>query len=192
MHTTMGWFLTSFRFATLAVSLACATAWAQKRPAPLGNAKDNDDEPPKRVVTSALSGTDVALFRGLLFATEPSPIEVRVQAIEDLGFLQDPRALNFLAQLVFDPNPLVWTAALRAIGAMRHPRAEEILSNVIRHPSLGEGQKLKALEFLPFQNTPSALRFIAQLPQGTGIPGGVQGLSRRILLEIPASRGGPR
>jgi hypothetical protein len=190
MRTIMGWFPTSFRFVIVALALWGAATWAQKRPSSLGSAKDDDDVCPKCPRVGPVPGADLALFRGLLFATEPSPVEVRVQAIEDLGFLQDPRALNFLAQLIFDPNPAIWTAAFRAIGAIRHPRAEEILSNVIRHPSLSEGHKLKALEFLPFQNTPSALRFVSQLPQASSVPVSVQAMSRRILLEVPPSRGG--
>jgi hypothetical protein len=172
--------------------LLAVPALAQK-PSVLGNTKDDEDEwakKPARPAAAPSAGADVALLRGLLFATEPNPLEVRTQAIEDLGLLGDPRALNPLAQMVFDPNPAVWTAALRAIGAMRHPRAEEILSNIVRHPSLSEAHKLKALEYLPFQNTASAIRFIAAVPRTTTLPTGVQNLGRRIMLEIPLARGG--
>lgn len=79
---------------------------------------------------------------------------------------------------------------MRAVGAIRHPRAEEVLSNVVRHPTLSEAHKLKALEHLPFQNTPSALRFIASLPRTPTAPLAVQNLARRIQLEVPLSRGG--
>lgn len=177
----------------LLLCLLALPALAQvRKDSSLGNTKD-DDEGAAPVASRAVecsAGADVALLRGLLYATEPNPLEVRVQAIEDLGLLGDARALNPLAQMVFDPNAAVWAAALRAIGAIRHPRAEEILSNIIRHPSLSEAQKLKALEYLPFQNTPSAIRFIASLPRTTTLPLSVQNLGRRIMLEVPLARGG--
>jgi hypothetical protein len=166
------------------------TAAAQPKRSAFGNTKDDDEPAAKREATTAAAGPDVALLRGLLFATEPNPLEVRVQAIEDLGLLGDARALNPLAGMIFDPNPQIWQAALRAIGAIRAPRAEEILSNIVRHPSLSEGHKLKALEYLPFQNTPSAIRFIASIQRTTTLPVGVQNLGRRIMLEVPLSRGG--
>jgi hypothetical protein len=163
---------------------------AQAKKSAFGNTKDDDEPAPPKPAVAQTAGPDIALLRGLLFATDPNPLEVRTQAIEDLGLLGDARALNPLAQLVFDPNPAVWGAALRAIGVIRHPRSEEILSNIIRHPALGEAHKLKALEYLPFQNTPSALRFIASIQRTTTLPSGVQNLGRRIMLEVPLARGG--
>jgi hypothetical protein len=167
-----------------------APALAQPRKSAFGNTKDDEDPAPKKIAPAPTAGPDLALLRGLLFATEPNPLEVRAQAIEDLGLLGDARALNPLAGMIFDPNPTIWAAALRAIGAIRNPRAEEILSNIIRHPSLSEAHKLKALEYLPFQNTASAIRFIASVQRTTTLPSGVQNLGRRIMLEVPLARGG--
>ncbi|MBE2250269.1 MAG: HEAT repeat domain-containing protein [Myxococcus sp.] len=180
------------RFVCLLLLLALPVLAQPRKASAFGNTKDDDEpaSPQPSAPAAECAGADVALLRGLLFATEPNPLEVRVQAIEDLGLLGDARALNPLAQLVFDPNARVWSAALRAIGAIRHPRAEEILSNIIRHPQLAEAQKLKALEYLPFQNTPSAIRFIASVQRTTTLPSGVQNLGRRIMLEIPLARGG--
>jgi HEAT repeat protein len=185
--------LTSAVRLTFLLYLSALPVFAQtKKVSAFGNTKDTDEPSPPRATTDQSPGADVALLRGLLFATEPNPIEVRTVAIQDLGLLGDARALNVLAQMVFDPNPAVWSAALRAIGVIRHPRAEEILSNIIRHPALGEAHKLKALEYLPFQNTPSAIRFVASIQRTTTLPTGVQNLGRRIMLEIPAARGGPQ
>lgn len=175
------------RHLVFAVSFFAVSAFAQPRKT-LGNGKDDDEVP--RPVAPPARNADLALLRGLMFASEPNPLEVRIQAIEDLGLLGDARAVNSLAQLVYDPNAQIWTAALRAIGAIRHPRSEEVLSNIIRHPALSEGHKLKALELLPFQNTPSALRFINGVPRTTTLPTSVQNLGRRILLEVPLARGG--
>ncbi len=180
------------RFLSLVAFLFALAAVAQPKPgkSAFGNTKDLEEEAPKAASVTALPGKDVALLRGLLHATEPNPMEVRSQAIEDLGLLGDTRALNPLAGMIFDPNPVIWQSALRAIGAIRHPRAEEILSNIVRHPSLSEAHKLKALEYLVFQNTNSALRFIASVQRTTTLPLGVQNLGRRIMLEVPLARGG--
>ncbi len=165
-----------------------AHAQARRATAPIGNAKEDDE--PKQPAGRPTPGPEVALLRGILAALDTNPVEVRTQAIEDLGLLQDPRALNLLAQLVLDPNPAVWRAAMRAVALIRHPRAEEILANVVRHPTLSESHKLLALEFLPFQNTSTALRFIAGVTRTTSLPNAVQNLGRRIMLEVPLARGG--
>lgn len=145
---------------TLAAGLLATTAALAASPrkpaAAIGSAKE--DEPV--VVTPATPGPDVALLRGLAWAFEPAPLEVRAQAVEDLGFLQDPRALNPLAVLTLDANPTLARAAVRAVGAIRHPRAEEILSNLVRHPNASIAVKQQALGLIPFQNTPTALRFV--------------------------------
>lgn len=178
------------RLISLLLSLLAGIALAEPKKTAFGNTKDDEEPVAKAEPARGAQGADLALLRGLLFATEPNPLEVRVQAIEDLGLLGDARALNPLAGMIFDPNSMVWQAALRAIGAIRAPRAEEILSNIVRHPALSEAHKLKALEYLPFQNTPSALRFIASVQRTTSLPLGVQNLGRRIMLEVPLSRGG--
>ncbi|WNZ65115.1 HEAT repeat domain-containing protein [Myxococcus sp. MxC21-1] len=77
---------------------------------------------------------DTALLRGLLCAVRPAPEEIRAIAIEDLGLLGDARALDALATLLWDPNPRIQQAALRAVTLFQHARAEEILANVVRHP----------------------------------------------------------
>ena len=85
----------------LALLVAGSVAAQPRRPGvSLGNTKD-DEEPKKAALAPARP--DVGLLRGLIFATEPNPMEVRIQAIEDLGLLGDPRALNVLAQMIFDP-----------------------------------------------------------------------------------------
>ncbi len=153
-------------FATLLFASALASAAAPRRgPAPIGSSRE--DEPCPAAV--GVGGPDLALLRGMTWAFEPAPQEIRSQAIEDLGFLGDTRALNSLAVLSLDPNGALARAAVRAIGNLRHPRAEEILSNLVRHPSAPLPTKQLALSLLPFQNTPTALRFIhATARNGTG------------------------
>jgi hypothetical protein len=151
----------------------------------IGEAKEDDPVVCPALPASPLSVGDVALFRALSWAFEPAPIEVRAQAIEDLGFLGDARALNALAQLCLDPNPALARAAIRAIAAIRHPRAEEILSNVIRHPNVPEPTKQRALELLPYQNTWSSLRFIRLTAAQTTATTSVVLLARRMSAELP-------
>jgi HEAT repeat protein len=161
--------------ASLLVSLC---AWAQvdagtvKVPAPkgppkvlgslkiLGSAKE-DDEPAK--AAACCNDADAGLLHAVLYAFEPAPTEIRVIAIEDLGILGDPRALNPLAQLVMDPNPAVQMAAVRAIGAIQHPRAEAILANIVRHPSISERVKMLAIESVVFQNSATSMAFLDSL-----------------------------
>src|SRR4051812_13159775 len=80
-----------------------------------GRLSRDDDEPVKPVPAAppTVNDADASLLRGLLYATEPAPTEIRVIAVEDLGLIGDPRALNPLAQLLMDPNPAVQAAALR-------------------------------------------------------------------------------
>ena len=150
--------------AAVTFSLAGAAVPPRRGPVAIGSAKE--DECPAVVETA---GRDVAYLRAVGFAFEPAPQEIRAQAIEDLGFLGDPRALNALAVLSLDPNPVLSRAAIRAVATIRHPRAEEILGNIVRHPTVPSANRQMALSLLPFQNTVTALRTVhhtATLPGG--------------------------
>lgn len=157
--------MTRLTVAALCVLSVAALAAPPKRLNPIGSSKE--DEPCPAV--SATAGADGAFLRAIQWAFEPAPPEIRSQAIEDLGFLGDARALNALAVLTLDPNPQLARAAIRAVATIRHPRAEEILSNLVRHPSAPLPTKQQALALIPFQNTPTALRFVhwfARQPTG--------------------------
>ena len=158
--------MTRLAVAALCVVSLAAGATAAKRGAAIGSAKEDEECPAPKAVTS---GADLAFLRGLTWAFEPAPLEIRGQAIEDLGLLGDTRALNSLASMSLDANPAIARAAVRAVGSMRHPRAEEILANLVRHPTAALATKQLALSLLPFQNTATALRFIhATARQPTG------------------------
>src|SRR5689334_6996987 len=86
---------------------------------------------PAASTTGTVVGPDQALLRGIVWASEPGPEEIRVIAIEDLALLGDPRALAPLSVLLWDPNPRIQQAAVRAVALFQHPRAEEILSSVV-------------------------------------------------------------
>jgi HEAT repeat protein len=158
----------------------------------LGSAKEDDDEPVKPAVAAKPGGgitdTDAGLLRAILYAFEPAPTEIRVIAIEDLGLLGDSRGLNPLAQLVMDPNPQVALAAVRAIASIQHPRAEAILSNIVRHPTLPEKVKLAAIESLVFQNSSSSVAFLSFLTRSNGFHPALQQQARRVLSELPPGR----
>lgn len=153
----------------------------------LGGNRDEDYEelPPPALPESALIASDVALLRATLWAFEPAPREIRVQAIEDLGLLGDARLLNALAHLVYDPDLSLQIAAVRAIRVIRHPRAEEILINVVRHGQLPAALKQAALESLLFQNTRSALVFIWNVGNNPQWGSTLYGTARRMLLDVP-------
>jgi HEAT repeat protein len=128
-----------------------------------------------------------AFTQALLWALEPAPTEIRVLAIEDLGLLGNPAALNVLAQLSTDLNPTIAKAGIKAVGSIRHPRAEEILSNILRHPSLPESSKIEALQRLPFQNTWSAIRTINQLARNiSGTSYALNTQLRQLASTLPA------
>lgn len=164
---------------------ATAAPPAPKRAVSIGSAKEEDLERP---VFKA--NRDLALMRAMLSAFEPSPVEIRCTAVEDLGLLGDARALNPLAQLVLDYNPRIAGAAIRAVSLIRHPRAEEILSNVIRHPTLAEALKVQAATLLAYQNTDTAIRFLKTVERTSGWPLAVQQRVHLVLQDVPSGRGG--
>ena len=151
--------------ALLCVSVIAFAAPPRRGPPAIGSSKEEEPCPS----SPGTAGPDLALLRGVSWAFEPTPPEIRTQAIEDLGFLGDARALNPLAALTLDPNAAIARAAVRAVATIRHPRAEEILANLVRHPSAPLPTKQYALSLIPFQNTATALRFVhatARLPNG--------------------------
>ena len=151
-----------------------------------GRDDDFDAPPPGPAPTDrVVQADDATLLRAILWAFEPAPREIRVQAVEDLGLLGDTRALNALAHFVQDADPAVQVAAVRAIRLLRHPRAEEILVNAVKHPSLPERVKLFAIEGLLFQNTRSALLFLWSVGNNPAWGAGVYGTARRMLLDVP-------
>ncbi len=170
------------RTLTVVVLLAALPALAAK-----GKIGAKGDEEEEAAVKLPKDG-DTALLKGLMFCFEPAPTEIRQLAVEDLGLLGDPRALNALAQLLMDPNPAVQQSALRAIALIRHPRAEEILANVVRHPTLSPKLKLAAIDWLVFQNTDTALGFLVGVARGTNFDFALQGQAKRALAEVPPQR----
>jgi HEAT repeat protein len=117
---------------------------------------------------------DTALLRALLWATAPTPDEVRAIAIEDLALLGDARALDPLSTLLWDPSPRVRAAAVRAIALFQHPRAEELLGDVVRHALQSEAVKLQALGGLLFQRTATARALLQDVARNPRHPPTVQ------------------
>jgi hypothetical protein len=205
-HFSPSGIMTPVNRLAVSVTLISLSAWAQvdagtPKPAPpskkatppskgLGSAKEDDEAEAPRVAKAIVgaSDADTAVLRAILYAFEPAPTEIRVIAIEDLGILGDARSLNPLAQLVMDPNPLVQQAALRAIGAIQHPRAEAILANIVRHPSINEKVKLSAIDALVFQNSPSSVAFLSFLTRANQFHPMLQQQARRVLQELPPGR----
>lgn len=179
----------------LALTIGSTGALAAKPGTAVGSAKEDDWAPLPAPITMTLeqksslrSVPDAALMRAVMWAFEPAPVEIRRQAVEDLGLLGDPRALNVLAQFALDPNPVFAKAGVRAVALMRHPRAEEILCNVIRHPTLSEDLKIFAIGLLPMQNTESSSRFLQHVVSGP-FAWALQGAARTALGELPRRSG---
>ncbi len=131
---------------------------------------------------------DTALLRGLLGAVKPAPEEIRALAIEDLALLGDARALDALAVLLWDPNPRIQQAALRAVSLFQHPRAEELLANVVRHPHHADALKIQALNGLVFQRTPTARRAVQEAAVDARLTTGVQNAARTVVSQWDAGR----
>jgi hypothetical protein len=125
----------------------------------LGSGREDPPPPPRPVATEA----DLAVLRAIGFLFEPAPREIRVIAVGDVALLGDPRGLDPLAHMILDPDPVVAQAAIEAVGRFRHPRAEQILSNVVRHDGLPVALKLAAVRALPFQDTPSSRELLSEL-----------------------------
>ena len=144
-------------------------------PAALAQGAAAAPPPPADLAPSvAPANPDGALLRGLLWATEPAPEEIRAIAIEDLALLGDPRALGPLSALLWDPNPRVQAAAVRAVGLFQHPRAEEILTNVVRSTRLPDALKIQALDGLLYQRTPSARATLESASRDPHLPLSIQ------------------
>ncbi|SEN07699.1 HEAT repeat-containing protein [Stigmatella aurantiaca] len=154
-------------------------------PAPPGVQAREEPAPAARGGTVS---EDTALLRGLLWATEPTPEEVRAMAIEDLALLADPRALNPLAALLWDPSPRIQAAALRAVALFQHPRAEEILTQVVRHTQLPDALKLQALDGLLYQRTASARATVGAVSKDPRLPAALQSAALSVLARWDVPR----
>ncbi|MFP2912844.1 HEAT repeat domain-containing protein, partial [Pyxidicoccus sp. 3LFB2] len=131
----------------------------------------------------ATAPDDTAVLRALLWAAKPAPEEVRAIAIEDMALLGDARALDSLATFMWDPNPRIQQAALRAVALFQHPRAEEILGNVVRHPRMPDALKIQALNGLIFQRTATARRTVQDAALDRRLTSPVQNAARTVATQ---------
>jgi hypothetical protein len=136
----------------------------------------------------AFVGPDQALLRAILWATEPAPEEIRIIAIEDLALLGDPRALAPLSALLWDPNPRIQQAAVRTVALFQHPRAEEILSSVVRNARLPDALKIQALDGLLYQRTPSARATVDAASRDPRQPAAIQSAALNIAARWGAAK----
>ncbi|MBZ4416601.1 HEAT repeat domain-containing protein [Myxococcus sp. RHSTA-1-4] len=161
---------------------------ARPTPAPAPDAPPPPSAPPLPSGDAPASPPeDTALLRALLWAVKPAPEEVRAIAIEDVALLGDPRGLDALATLLWDPNPRIQQAALRAVALFQHPRAEEILGNVVRHPRMPDALKIQALNGLVFQRTPTARRTVRDAAVDSRLTAPVQNAARTVAAQWEAT-----
>ncbi|RKG73621.1 HEAT repeat domain-containing protein [Corallococcus terminator] len=169
-----------------AVAHAQAPARAPLKPGSEKPAAEKAVAPRPSPATVDATNPDAALLRGLLWAAEPAPEEIRTLAIEDLALLGDARALDPLAALIWDPNPRIQQAALRAVALFQHRRAEEILGNVVRHPRLPDALKIQALGGLLYQRTPTARRSVQDVAADSRVGYAVQNAARSVAAQWDA------
>lgn len=129
---------------------------------------------------------DHALLNAVLAVHAPAPEELRVIAIEDLGLLGDPRALDLLGALLREPRPAIQLAALRAVRAFRAARAEELLTAVVRDREAAEPLKQAALEALAFQGTASSRKFLEDVRADAAYGPRLQGTAKAMLERLAA------
>lgn len=170
---------------------ALAQGRTQKRPASVLRGEDDADPPPSKPSTTASESCgdpDRALGLALSYAFEQAPEEIRVIAIEDLGLLGDPRALDALAALVLDSNPRIQVAAVRAAASFNTLRATQILENVVRHPRLPMPLKEQALRSLPFHRRPRVRDFLAAVSKAPSYPLNLRKIAQESLAAFDPPR----
>ncbi|MGE6763765.1 HEAT repeat domain-containing protein [Corallococcus interemptor] len=165
-----------------AALLLTAAAHAQAPSTPAPKAAPKADKAP-----ADPHAQDDSLLKGLLWAAEPAPEEIRALAIEDLALLGDTRALDPLAAFIWDPNPRIQQAALRAVALFQHRRAEEILGNVVRHPRLPDALKIQALGGLLYQRTATARRVVQDVAADSRVGYAVQNAARSVASQWEAA-----
>lgn len=177
----------------LAGLLLTATAHAQDAapPAPAPAEAPAPDPAPAAAPPAPTPSPDTVLLRALLWAHAPAPEEIRVMAIEDLALLGDARALDVLGALVWDPTPRIQAAAVRAIALFQHPRAEQLLADVVRDPSLAEPLKLQALGGLLFQRTATARAAVQAVAKNPGASSIVQSAALAVAAKWDAQSDAP-
>jgi HEAT repeat protein len=164
-----------------------------RKPPPVASQPKSDTRQPPAGATTARAWVpppneaDVALLRGLLYAFEPAPREIRILAAEDLALLGDPRALDALAHLVFDRDPEVARAAVRAVTRFQDPRADQMLGNILRHPAVPEPFKVIAVEGLPFQDSPRSRALLTQISISASWPAALRNAARSTLERMAAA-----
>jgi HEAT repeat protein len=169
----------------LTAAFFVSSAFAQKRPVASTMAADAGATPPPTGELTA-GPDDSALLRAILSAHAPAPQEIRVLAVEDLGLLGDPRALDVLGEFLRDGNPAVQAAALRAIRAYQHPRAEQLLVDLVRDPRAQEPLRVSAAEALAFQRSASAIAFLRSVRADPRYGPKLQNTARVVLDRVAA------
>ena len=68
----------------------------------------------------------------------------------------------------------------------RHPRAEEMLGNIIRHPALPDTLKLIAVEGVPFQGSSRSRELLAEIAASPLLSAAIRNAARITLARITA------
>lgn len=111
------------------------------------------------LAATALGESDRARagLEALLQATEDPDVAVAAAAVESLGSMGDPRALDRLAELAAGDDPWLRSAAVVALGALEHEAALPVLVQALADPISSE-PAARALERLGDVRTLDAVR----------------------------------
>ncbi len=106
-------------------------------------------------------------------------------AAEWAGRLSVQQAIPALEELAHEEDAPACGAALRALGRLRAPGAEELLLSLLRSQETAEDLRMDAAEGLAELGTPAALQLLNQL--AAGAPGELASLCHELLSEVAAN-----
>ncbi len=106
-------------------------------------------------------------------------------AAEWAGRLSVQQAVPALEELSHEEGAAAQGAALRALGRLRAPGAEERLLSLLRLKDTAEDLRMDAAEGLAELGTPAALELLKQL--AAGAPGELSSLCQELLFEVAAN-----
>jgi HEAT repeat protein len=108
-------------------------------------------------------------------------------AAEWAGRLGVQEAIPTLSELADSEGDAAQGAAIRALGRLKAPGAEERLLRLVADPDAPEDLRMDAAEGLAELATPAALDLLKQLAQGE--PSELSQLSQELLAEVEANAG---
>jgi HEAT repeat protein len=139
----------------------------------------------RTLVAAAMARFGDARGGAHLVARIESDGDDRPIAAEWAGRLGVQQAVPALEELSHEEGAAAQGAALRALGRLRAPGAEERLLSLSRSEDTAEDLRMDAAEGLAELGTPAALELLKQL--SAGAPGELSALCQELLFEVAAN-----